>query len=114
MKFSAPELEVPWSDGRHEASTRTQHAAAARRRHEDPVYHRAAVRGLAAGRARRAWTDEAILQAVRDFRDRTGRWPTQRDFRNANSLPGLGTVARRYGSHLSLLRAIQEASQEGE
>lgn len=110
VKLSAPELEVPWSDGRQEVSTRTQHASAARRRHEDPAYHRAALRGLEAGRARRAWTDQAILQAVRDFRDRTGRWPAQRDFRRSNSLPGLGTVARRSGSHLRLVRACEGES----
>jgi hypothetical protein len=98
---------VPWTDGRQEASTRAQHAAASRQRHEDPDYHRAALRGLAAGRAQRAWTEEAILQAVRDFRARTGRWPAQRDFRRSNSLPGLGTVARRYESHLRLVRACE-------
>lgn len=108
MKLTAPELEVPWSDGRQEASTRAQHAAAAHQRHEDPAYHRAALKGLAAGRARRAWTDVAIMQAVRDYHNRTGRWPGQRDFRNANLLPGLGTVTRRYGSHLRLIRTAQK------
>lgn len=64
-------MEVPWSDGRQDAATRGEHALRTRRLHQvDSGYHRAAVHGLAKGRAQRAWTDDAILQAVRKFRVR--------------------------------------------
>jgi hypothetical protein len=114
VKVAAPDLDVPWTDGRQEPQTCGEHAQRTQRRHrEDAAYHRSALRGLARGRAQRAWTDEAVLRAVREFRDRTDRWPGQHDFRSANGLPGLGTVWRRYGSHLTVVLQAQKRTGGG-
>ncbi|MGH2372755.1 MAG: homing endonuclease associated repeat-containing protein [bacterium] len=109
-EVAAPNLDVPWSDGRQDDDTRADHAARTRRLHNDPSYHRAALRGLAAGRRQRLWSDKAILTAIRDFHERAGRWPSQHDFRSANALPGVGTVQRRYGSHVRAVRRAQSTS----
>ena len=111
VKLAAEGLEVPWTNGRQGSETREEHAQRTRRLHDaDPGYHRAALRGLEVGRVRRGWTDEAMIEAVQAFHVRAGQWPHQIDFRSANGLPGVGTVARRYGSHRGLVRAAKETS----
>ena len=103
----APDLDVPWSDGRQDVETRAEHARRTRRLHDDPVYHGSALRGLDNGRRQRQWSDDAMLTAIRGFHSRAGRWPGQQDFRSANELPGYGTVQRRFSSAVS---AVQLAS----
>ncbi len=108
---AAPDLDVPWSDGRQDLETRVEHARRARHRHQtDASYHRAALRGLGRGRRLRQWSDGAILTAIQDFHVRTNRWPGQRDFRSANGLPGVGTIQRRYGSHVRAVRRAERSS----
>src|SRR6266542_1683155 len=79
VRVSAPDVLVPWSDRRQAMTTRQNHAARTAGLHGSPAYHRAVLRGLAAGRARRSWSDEAIIGAIQSFRSRTGRWPAQPD-----------------------------------
>jgi hypothetical protein len=82
---------VPWSDGRQNDETRADHADA-KTASGPAVVRRAALRGLEKGRRQRECSEEAILAAIRDFRHRPNRWPSQQDFRSAYGLPGAGTV----------------------
>lgn len=91
-------VEIRWSDGRSDPSRSPQRTVLVRERHADEDFHRAALDGLAQGSAARGWSDEAILEAISNFHTDRHRPPGQRDFRNANRLPGYGTVWRRYGS----------------
>ncbi|MGH7427583.1 MAG: hypothetical protein ACREJ4_04405 [Candidatus Methylomirabilaceae bacterium] len=105
---AAPDLDVPWSDGRQDLETRVDHARRTQCLHRtNPSYHRSALLGLEKSRQQRRWNDEAILGAIRDFHARTGRWPGQPDFRTVNGLPGVGTVLRRYGSHVTAVHQAQ-------
>lgn len=102
-------MQVPWSDGRQDEETRAGHAERTRRLHrQDAAYRRAALQGLEKGRRQRRWADDAILNAIRDYHGRTGRWPGQHDFRSANGLPGYGTVQRRHGSHVTAVHTARE------
>ena len=109
-RVAAPDLDVPWSDGRQDNETRAQHARRTGLLHGNPSFHRAALRGLAKGHRQRQWSNSAILTAIQDFHDGTGRWPSQSDFRSANGLPGVGTVQRRFGSRVHAMQQAKRCS----
>lgn len=91
-------FQVPWSDGRTDPHGSSLRSELVRRRHLDPDYHRAALDGLKAARATRAWETESILAAIREFYSCHKRVPRQDEFRNSNGLPGYSTLLRRFGS----------------
>lgn len=50
-------------------------------------------------RERKSWTREVIIEAMREFRRETGRWPKSTDWKAASEgWPSTGTVARFFGS----------------
>lgn len=69
-----------------------------RQLHQDAAFRHRALQGLQRGRDRRHWREESVLRALRDFHERTGRWPRQEDMNTVNGLPSYGTVRRAFGS----------------
>lgn len=51
-----------------------------------------------------------MLAAIARFQRRHGRWPTQRDFRDDQGLPGYATLWRRFGG---IAAAVEIADSEG-
>lgn len=50
-------------------------------------------------RERKGWTREKIIEAMREFKRETGRWPKSTDWKAAcEDWPSTGTVARFFGS----------------
>lgn len=98
-EISSDLLKVEWSDLRGDPEGADQRSEIQRRRHaEEPRFHEAALRGLEQGRAVQAWSEEQILQAIRDFHTRVGRPPAYEEFRKKYGLPDYKTVWRKFGS----------------
>jgi len=50
-----------------------------------------------------------MLEAMLEFRRQHGRWPTQKDFRSSNGLPGYATMWRAFGN----IRTAVELASSG-
>jgi hypothetical protein len=59
------------------------------------------------------WSRERILAAIADFERRQGRWPSQKDFRSDNGLPGYTTLWRRFGSIAEAVQLARPKSPGG-
>lgn len=68
--------------------------------------------GLEARRKQR-WSQEAIIEVMREFRRETGRWPKSTDWMVAGGdRPTTGTVARHFGSwREGISRAVNDADR---
>lgn len=92
-------LKVDWSDLRGDPDRADKRSEIQHRRHvKDAHFHEAALEALERGRAVHAWSEEQILQAIREFHAREGRPPSYYDFRKKCGLPDYKTVWRRFGS----------------
>lgn len=102
---------LPNEDGRSEPSSAYVRSIRQKKRHLDLAFHEAALNGLKKGRESRMWSDEEILQAIRDFVVREGRTPNQREFRSDLGMPGYGTVWRRLGPLTNVIRRAAQPAQ---
>lgn len=70
--------------------------------------------GLPTCDQRRRWDRDGVLDALLEFKDRTGRWPRHADIRDRPSgLPTYGSIERLFGtSSLVRLRKLAEARSD--
>lgn len=99
VEIASELVEIEWSDLRGDPDRADQRSEIQRRRHaENPHFHDSALGALERGRKVRAWSEEQILQAIREFHARVGRPPAYEEFRKKCGLPDYKTVWRRFGS----------------
>lgn len=82
-------------------------SAAHRAEHRAKAAARRAARGQ---KPLRRWTVPMILQAIQQFREATGRWPTYQEFTPAHGLPNQHKVGQLFGS---VVEARRQAGMPG-
>lgn len=93
------QVEVVWTKRFHESEASARRSEIQKLRHaNNPEFHKTSLEILKRSREARFWSEERILEAIRDFHSRAGRPPSYYDFRRTMELPDYSTLWKRFGS----------------
>ncbi|MGH9198076.1 MAG: homing endonuclease associated repeat-containing protein [Acidimicrobiia bacterium] len=99
MDLGSDEVAVAWTNSFFEPEASSRRSEIQRRRHaNDPEFHERSLEILKRSREARFWSEERILDAIRDFQSKNAGPPSYYDFRRAKDLPDYSTVRKRFGS----------------
>lgn len=112
LDLRSDQVEVAWSNRFYEPVVSAQRSGNQKKRHaKDPAFHKASLEILKQSREARFWSEDRILEALRDFHARTGRAPSYYDFRKTKELPDYTTLWKRFGSlGVAISRAFDSPS----
>lgn len=101
-------VKVSWTNRSQEPLASARRSEVQRRRHEeDTEFHEASLEILERSREARFWSEERILEAIRDFLSEKGYSPSYQDFQTTKELPNYATLWRRFGSiKVAISRAL--------
>lgn len=111
LDLGSDQVEVAWTNRFYEPEASARRSEIQKLRHaKDPEFHRASLEILKRSREARFWSEERILQAIRDFHSKTGQPPSYYDFRKTKELPDYATLWKRFGSlGVAISRALGDA-----
>lgn len=99
LDLGSDQVEIASTTRFHEPEVAARRSEIQRLRHaNDPEFHEASLKILKRSREARFWSEERILEAIRDFHAKTGRAPSYYDFRKTKELPDYATLWKRFGA----------------
>ena len=114
LDLGSDQVKVAWTSRFYEPQASARRSEIQKRRHEkDPEFHKASLDILRQSREARFWSEERILEAIRDFHSKTGRPPSNYEFRKTKELPDYATLWRRFGSiGVAISRALGDRIEQ--
>lgn len=113
LVLGSDQLKVDWTNRWDDPEVAARRSEIQRLRHvDDPKFHEASLEILKRSREARFWSEERILEAIRNFRAKVGRPPSYYDFRKTKELTDYATLWKRFGSiKVAISRAFDDPAE---
>lgn len=108
LDLGSDQAEVFWTTRFYDPDIASKRTEILRRRHQrDDSFRKNSVEILRSSTRNRAWTEDRVLEAIRDFNRENARPPFYSEFRRRSELPDPSTVWRRFGSvEMAIVQAL--------